>query len=108
MSETRDLTERLRELTETSTPAAPQRPPSRGSKPAATTSSGAPGGTAKGSGTGGGFTGDLVESSFATREYYAGGWKTTDGLFTFSAIKKVSMQDETGAVHNLRFAQPTT
>lgn len=41
----------------------------------------------------GGIASPLTETAFADREFYATGWKTTDGLFTLPAIKKLKMLD---------------
>lgn len=80
------------------------RPPARGAAQRVV-SAAAPGGTG-----GGGTAGDvesLTEASVASREYWPTGWQTTDGLFTFPAIKKVVMTNAASETVTFNFANPT-
>jgi hypothetical protein len=42
-----------------------------------------------------------------SREYYSNGWRTTDGIFWFPAIKKVTMTDANGATVVFNYSAPT-
>lgn len=55
----------------------------------------------------GGIASPLTETAFADREFYAGGWKTTDGLFTLPAIKKLKFLDANNAEVVLDFKAPS-
>lgn len=57
-------------------------------------------------GVGGGIASPLTEGDFANREFHASGWKSTDGLITLPAIKKVIMTDAVGSVVVFNFAAP--
>lgn len=54
----------------------------------------------------GGIASPLTEPDAATREYWPGGWKTTDGLFSFPALKVIKMNDANGEAVELRFDEP--
>ncbi len=58
------------------------------------------------SGTGGGIASPLTETAFVDREFYESGWKTTDGLFTLPAIKKLVMKDALKNEVVLNFKEP--
>lgn len=53
-----------------------------------------------------GIASPLTETGFADREFYATGWKSSDGLFTLPAIKKISMTDDLGRPVVLNFSEP--
>lgn len=48
----------------------------------------------------------LTETSFGARQFYAAGWKSSDGLFTLPAIKKLDMVDANGSQVVFNFAEP--
>ncbi len=55
----------------------------------------------------GGGGGDLTERSFAERVYYANKYiKSSDGLFSFQALKSATFTDGTGAVIKITFQPP--
>ncbi len=55
----------------------------------------------------GGGGGDLTERSFAERTYYADKFvKSSDGLFSFQALKSLTFVDGTGAVVKMTFQPP--
>lgn len=100
----KDLTDALRKLMEGGSKPATDKPQPRGSARrvvAAAQPAGASGG-------GGGATmTDLTEVSTSTREYWPGGWRTTDGLFEFPAIKKVVFTDADDNPISFNFASPS-
>lgn len=90
----KDLTEALQALTERAsgqTSRVDKALPARPNAPAIPARTGAAGPLATGSGAG--IASPLTETAFADREFYATGWKTTDGLFTLPAIKKIKFLD---------------
>lgn len=99
----KDLTEALRALMEQSSEPTPDPMKARGgtgsAKSAAILESGK---------KGGGIASPLTENSFALRQYHTTNFKTTDGLFSFPAIKKIKMLDANGETVDLIFADPTT
>lgn len=101
----KDLTDALRSLTEASgqTSRVDKALPARPNPPAIPARSGSAGPVAT---PGAGIASPLTETAFADREFYATGWKTTDGLFTLPAIKKVIMTDAVGSVVVFNFAAP--
>ncbi len=55
----------------------------------------------------GGGGGDLTETSFAARTYYPDKYITTsDGIFTFQALKSCTFTDASGATIKITFAPP--
>lgn len=48
----------------------------------------------------------LSEADFGNREFHEVGWKTTDGLVTLPAIKKMILTDANGAIVVFNFAAP--
>lgn len=50
----------------------------------------------------------LTEADFGSREFHSAGWKTTDGLLTLPAIKKMVLTDANGAEVIFNFAAPPT
>lgn len=52
----------------------------------------------------GGIASPLTETSFAAREYYASGTRSSDGLFFIPAVKKIIMKDADGADVVLNFS----
>lgn len=53
-----------------------------------------------------GIASPLTETAFADREFYTGGWKTTDSLFTLPAIKKLKFLDANNAEVVFDFKSP--
>lgn len=103
----KDLTAALQALTEQ---AAGQTSRTDRSLPAARVPSAIPPRTgSSGPKTGGtaGIASPLTETAFGDREFYAAGWKSSDGLFTLPAIKKISMMDDLGRPVVLNFTEPT-
>lgn len=82
----------------------PVRPQPRGAAPpqvsAATPAAAAPSGSSPGSGS---IASPLTEVS---REYWPSGWQTSDGMFVFPAIKKLTMTDADGATVEFNFLEP--
>lgn len=84
-----------------------RRPQPRGAAPqqvsaaTPTTASAATGDTPGGGG--GTIASPLTEVS---REYWPSGWQTTDGMFVFPAIKKVTMTDSAGETVVFNFSEP--
>ena len=101
----KDLTEALRTLTEQAQ-GADSGPPAMKTRGIAgkARSSALLGGS---SGNGGGIASPLTETSFAARQFWAGGFTTTDGLFTLPAIKQITTTDATGTELIINFAEPT-
>ena len=88
-----DLTEALRSLTgkgSGQTSRVDKALPVRLNPPAIPARTGSAGPVAN---PGAGIASPLTETAFADREFYATGWKTTDGLFTLPAIKKIKFRD---------------
>ncbi len=54
----------------------------------------------------GGIASPLTEKDFSAREFHAGGWLSTDGLFKLPAIKKVVMKDAVGSEIVFVYAAP--
>lgn len=89
----KDLTDALQSLTEKAfgqTSRVDKALPARPNPPAIPARTGTAGPVAT---PGSGIASPLTETAFADREFYAGGWKTTDGLFTLPAIKKLKFLD---------------
>lgn len=105
MSSPKDLTDALRRLMAEQSGSTPEPMASRGSA-ASSKAATAPGGSQAKSG-GGGVASPLTELDASLREYHAAGWKTTDGLFTFPALKKVVMSDANDASVVFIFAAPS-
>lgn len=101
---TKDLAETLRKIMVGKAGNSPLDPMAErgGVKPSK--SSAALGGGGKASG--GGIASPLTETDAATREYWPGGWTTTDGLFSFPALKVIQMTDANGEDVELRFDEP--
>lgn len=101
----KDLTEALRSLTEASgqTSRVDKALPARPNPPAIPARSGSAGPVAT---PGAGIASPLTEGDFSNREFHASGWKSTDGLITLPAIKKVIMTDAVGSVVVFNFAAP--
>ena len=100
----KDLSDALESLTATSRfgGVLPD-PPARGAKPAqasAAKNAGKPGGSSAG------IASPLTETSFAAREFHATAWKTSDGLFTLPAIKKLTFTDADGNAVVINLAAP--
>lgn len=53
-----------------------------------------------------GIASPITEPDFADREYYATGLRSSDGLFFLPAVKKIVMQDASGAPAVFEFAEP--
>lgn len=100
----KDLTDALAALSRDARKPPAEKPQPRGAA-RRVVSSGQPAGGAK-SGGGGGVASPLTEVSTASREYWAGSWHTTDGLFSFPAIKKLVMADANDETVEFRFANP--
>ena len=98
-----DLTEALRALMEQSPEPKPDPMKPRGNSGSAKSSAILDGGK-----KGGGIASPLTENSFVLRQYHTTNFKTTDGLFSFPAIKKIVMLDANGASVDLIFAEPGT
>lgn len=58
-------------------------------------------------GGGGGIAGPLTEIG-SMREYYEGGYISSDGLFFLPAIKRTEMTDADGQVVAFNYANPST
>lgn len=56
----------------------------------------------------GGIASPLTEPSFAAREWWDDGWKTSDGLFTIPMPKKIIMRDANNAEVVFEYAKPGT
>ena len=100
----KNLTDALAALTDRSNTKPVDRPAPRGAA-SRVVSAAPPPGAAKG-GSGGGIASPVTEIDISGREYWSAGWKTTDGLFVFPAIKKVMMADDNGEPVEFRFANP--
>jgi hypothetical protein len=62
---------------------------------------------AAGSGLDGGLASPLTEVSVASRSYHTGKYVTTsDGLFTWPAVKEMRFTDASGAAVSIVFASP--
>lgn len=103
-SSPKDLTEALRKLMQEQAGAGQEPMAPRGSA-ASSKSAAAPGGIQSKSGSGG-VASPLTEPNASLREYYPAGWTTTDGLFTFPAIKRLVMSDANDNSVVFDFAQP--
>lgn len=101
----KDLTQALHDLMQQNTANVVQSPKPRGEAGAATSVALPPGRSSNGSSSG--IASPLTEGAIGTREYYAGGWKSSDGLFTFPAIKSVTFTDANGVMVKEIFANPT-
>lgn len=99
----KDLTEALRALTEGSgTKDKPEPMKTRGA--AASVKASVPlAGSVSGTG---GIASPLTETAFSDREFWTGGFTSTDGLFVFPAIKKASFKDANDAPVVVLFAEP--
>lgn len=102
----KDLTEALRSLTEATsqTSRVDKALPERPNPPAIPVRTGSAGPVATPGA--GGIASPLTETAFADREFYATGWKTTDGLFTLPAIKKIKFLDANSQEVVLEFKEP--
>lgn len=102
----KDLTEALRSLTEASgqTSRVDKALPERPNPPAIPARTGSAGPVATPGA--GGIASPLTETDFADREFYATGWKTTDGLFTMPAIKKIKFLDANSQEVVFDFKEP--
>ena len=99
----KDRTEALRALTDSGEGKAKPEPlKTRGAVPMVKSSAPLAG---SGAGTGG-IASPLTEGSFAAREFWAGGYTTTDGLFVLPAIKKLVVNDANDAQVVINFAEP--
>ncbi len=103
----KDLTEALAALTKQARQRPEPRPQPRGSAPRQTAAA-TPGAPAASEGGSGGIASPLTEATASNRVYWPAGWKTTDGLFTFPAIRRVNMVDADGASVILDFAEPSS
>lgn len=56
--------------------------------------------------TGGGIASPLTEAEIASREYWASGLKSSDGLFVLPAIKTLNLTDANGAAVRIELANP--
>lgn len=100
----KDLSDALRKLMESQpTQGQPEPMPVRGGVSSSKSAAPLGGG---GKSASGGIASPLVELSSSTREYYSTGWKTTDGLFSFPALKKVVMTDANDNTVVFEFAAP--
>lgn len=54
-----------------------------------------------------GIASPLTETAFADREFFATAWKSSDGLFSLPAIKKIKMTDAAGREVIFNFKSPT-
>jgi len=100
----KDLTEALRALTEGGE-GKPKPEPMKTRGAASMVKSSAP--LAGSVGGTGGIASPLTEESFAAREFWDGGYTTTDGLFVLPAIKKMVVNDANDAEVIINFAEPT-
>ncbi len=100
----KDLTEALDALTRHNRNTIGKPPKPRGAAPRQV-SAGARIVSSGGSGTGA-VVGDLKEKDINLREYHEGRWISSDGLFSFPAIKTVVMSDADGNEIKLIFAAP--
>jgi len=100
----KDLTEALRALTEGQNNKPQDRPAERGAARRVVAAAPPPGSS---KGGGGGIASPLTELDASLREYWPTGWRTTDGLFEFPAIKKIVMADANSDSVEFRFADPT-
>lgn len=102
MSSSKDLTDAIDALSRPARhPRYGERPPARGEAPRVAVSGSPPGGGGKSAAAG-----DLTELDAATREYYADGWRTTDGIFVFPAIKRLRLYDDNGNERVIAFDEP--
>jgi hypothetical protein len=58
-------------------------------------------------GTGGGIASPVTEPTADTRQYWAGGWPSNDGLLVLPALRRVTMQDANGAEVIFDYADPS-
>jgi len=104
MSTGKDLSRAIKAVvgqqTQTGFPAAP----ARGAQPREAARGRPVAAAAKG---GGGIASPLTENSVSERQYYAQGYKTTDGLFVIPAIKKATFTDADGNAVVINFANPS-
>jgi len=99
----KDLTDALRQLTEKPGYEPNVVPQPRGAARRVVVAAPPPGSSKGGSG---GIASPVTEVDVSGREYWAAGWKTTDGLFVFPAIKKIVMADSNSETVEFRFANP--
>lgn len=99
----KDLTEALRALTESASSTNNPVPMKVRGAASAVKSSAPLAGSATGTG---GIASPLTETAFTDREYWTGGYTTTDGLFVLPAIKKLSVKDANEAPVVVYFAEP--
>lgn len=102
-SSPKDLTEALRKLMQEQSGAGQEPMAARGGAPSSRSAAAPGGGPGK---SGGGVASPLTELNSSLREYYPAGWTTTDGLFTFPAIKRLVMSDANDNSVVFDFAQP--
>lgn len=99
----KDLTDALAALSRD-----PRRPPAEKPQPRGSArrvvSSGQPAAGTKSEG--GGSVAPRTEISTSTRDYWPDAWHTTDGLFSFPAVKTIRMVDANGDPDDLHFANP--
>ncbi len=100
----KDLTDALRQLTEKPGYEPNVVPQPRGAARRVVAAAPPPGSS---KGGGGGIASPLTELDASLREYWPAGWRTTDGLFEFPAIKKIVMADANSDSVEFRFADPT-
>lgn len=99
----KDLTDALLQLTEKPGHEPNVAPQPRGAARRVVVAAPPPGSS---KGGGGGIASPVTEVDVSGREYWEAGWKTTDGLFVFPAIKKVVMADSNSETVEFRFANP--
>lgn len=104
----KDLTEALRAIMESSPPAAPYAPKERGSAPKEKSAAALP--SVK-KGSGGGIASPLVETAYADRLYWPDvNLTSTDGMITFvvqGGVKEISFLDANSASVVMQYKQPT-
>lgn len=57
------------------------------------------------SSAGGGIAGPLVETDFSSRQYYARGTRSSDGLFFIPALKEIQLTDANGEIVTIKLAE---
>lgn len=99
----KDLTDALRAITEASRPKPDDKPQPRGAARRVIAAATPPAVAAGGGGDGGVAASPWTETS---RTYWPAAWQTTDGLFSFPAVRKVTFLDADGGEIELNFANP--
>lgn len=99
----KDLTAALDALSRAARTPPAERPQPRGAAKRVV-SSGQPAAPQSGSGS---VASPFIESDASTREYWANGWRTTDGIFTLPAIKTVFTTDANDNAVVFQYANPS-